>query len=110
MGYDEAREAAARAVFGADGPHTHPWEIQHHARKDEFRTMANAAIDAFLAKISETHAVVPREPTEAMLDAAVTALERHTSETEYSTPRAVWAAMLTQTAPAPATQPDTPAK
>lgn len=38
-----------------------------------FSSFANAAIDAFLGALSETHAVVPREPTEEMVDAGVLA-------------------------------------
>lgn len=51
--YDDAREAAAMAAddyfSGADRAY------------GEHVKCANAAIDAFLAKLSETHAVVPRD-------------------------------------------------
>lgn len=44
---DEATvERVARAIFSEDGPHTHPWEMQHPYRANEFRTMARAAIAA----------------------------------------------------------------
>ena len=39
-------ERVARAIFSEDGPHTHPWEMQHPYRANEFRTMARAAIAA----------------------------------------------------------------
>ena len=61
MSDSKAREAAARAhqkqmgVLGGDP--------------------ANAAIDAYIAALGETHAIVPREPTEAMIFAGI--LERH---------------------------------
>lgn len=69
MSDSKAREAAARAIFVEDGPHTHPWEMQNPYRINEFRTMANAAIDAYIAALGETHAIVPRNPTVAMIRA-----------------------------------------
>ena len=53
------------------------------------------AIDAFLSKLGECgYVIVPREPSEAMLESAVRALEFVTPETEYSNPMGVWRAML----------------
>lgn len=54
---ERAREAAARAIAQAVGK----------IGVDLFRRDANAAIDAYIAALGETHAIVPREPTEAMM-------------------------------------------
>lgn len=40
------------------------------ADRFDLQAIANAAIDAFLGALEKTHAVVPREPTEAMIRAA----------------------------------------
>jgi hypothetical protein len=68
--HERALEAAARAVYNADGPHVHHWDIQHPSRADEFRSLARAAVTAYLAALQETHALVPREATDSMTDAA----------------------------------------
>jgi hypothetical protein len=47
--HERALEAAARAVYNADGPHVHHWDIQHPSRADEFRYLARAAVTAYLA-------------------------------------------------------------
>jgi hypothetical protein len=49
-------------------------------------------IDAFLSKLSETHAIVPREPTEAMVYAGSVVLEPDTNELDVA--RDVWGAMI----------------
>lgn len=91
---ERAREAAARAATDAC-----------LAGEYVSSSVIDAAISAYEAKLGESGLVlVPREPTEAMLDAAVAALERHTSETEYSTPLAVYRAMLAATSPQSTTE------
>lgn len=84
--YDEAREAAFAQVMGSiDMPD------DNTAEYDEW--LFNVAIDAFLAKLSETHAVVPRVATEEMMQAS-----RNVSpsgEWREVIQRA-WAAMLAQ--------------
>lgn len=47
--YDEAREAALGEFVSGD------------RLREDSETSCNAILDAFLAKLSETHAVVPRE-------------------------------------------------
>jgi len=60
---DKAREAAARALsklhIEASLEKGSGWRVAAHRG-------ANAAIDAYLVALGETHAVVPREATEAM--------------------------------------------
>jgi hypothetical protein len=46
--HERALEAAARAVYNADGPHVDHWDIQHPSRADEFRSLARAAVTAYL--------------------------------------------------------------
>jgi len=71
----EAREAGARAYaqqlyMGAGGGFRGPQidsamePLMPGVLKD-----SNGVIDAFLAKLSETHAILPREPTDVMLRA-----------------------------------------
>ena len=68
MSDSKAREAAARALselhIEASLEKGSGWRVA--ARRG-----ANAAIDAYIAALGETHAIVPREPTEAMLEAAI---------------------------------------
>jgi hypothetical protein len=47
--HPRALEAAARAVYNADGPHVHHWDVQHPIRADEFRSLARAAVTAYQA-------------------------------------------------------------
>lgn len=56
----EAREAAFVEVMGSVG-----MPDQNAAEYD--RWLFDAAIDAYLAALSGTHVMVPREPTEAMM-------------------------------------------
>ena len=52
MSDERTVERVARAIFSEDGPHTHPWEMQHPYRANEFRTMARAAIAALQPQVS----------------------------------------------------------
>jgi len=94
---DEAvKEAKAKAIERA----TVAFDHVSRGTQLPFSRVLAAAIGAYEASLAESGLVlVPRKPTEAMLDAAVAALERHTSETEYSTPLAVYRAMLAATSP-----------
>ena len=97
---DEAREAAARAVlhrrikddFWTKRQHedgTQSWAVSHD------QEMANAAIDAFLSKLKETHAIVPREATKEMIIAGIA--ERHgqpVPEAWSLATQSIYAAML----------------
>ena len=58
----DAREAAARALdeYCRRG-------VWGRGASKQSEDEANAAIDAYIAALAETHAIVPREPTEAML-------------------------------------------
>lgn len=58
---ERAREAARNAVMSANGA---PLDERSEA-------IANAAIDAYIAALAETHAIVPREPTAEMISAAI---------------------------------------
>ena len=99
--YDEAREAAARAVerarkesaaahFGHGTEDPEVWKLCRRQDGGEVelfvgpmdkmieamdasiaKDISNAAIDAFLGKLSETHAVVVREGSDAMLIAGI---------------------------------------
>ena len=59
---DKAREAGFEALYPG-GTHR-----QLEANEPDFARF-NAAIDAYLAALGETHAIVPREATDAMIDA-----------------------------------------
>ena len=56
--YDDAREAAVWAFVSED------------RLGEDSETACNAILDAFLGKLSETHAVVPRVATEEMMQAS----------------------------------------
>lgn len=55
------------------------------------RSDGPGAVDKLFAEIGRTHAVVPKEPTEAMLDAGV---RDHRHGQSYEGARETWAAML----------------
>lgn len=84
---ERAREAARNAVMSANGA---PLDERSEA-------IANAAIDAYITAIGETHAIVPREPTEAMAKAGSYQLEPDTNEIDVA--RDVYEAMLNAAAP-----------
>jgi len=92
MDEGEARRIAETAFLHASHTRRDPDAIP--TMHPMVRLQMNAAIDAYLAELRRSFAVVPREPTEEMLEAAVTALSVGTSETEYDTPRTVYAAMI----------------
>lgn len=63
--------------------------------------IASAAIDAYIAALGETHAIVPREPTEAMLRAG-DSLGSYGDERRYLTDDElsdIYRAMLNAAAP-----------
>ena len=60
---------------------------------------SNGVIDAFLAKLSETHAIVPRGPTEAMEQAMLDALERREHYCTDKTVAEVYRAMIAAAEP-----------
>ena len=63
---EEAREEAFEAMFALGNT-----AFQANVCRDH----SDMAIDIFLAKLRETHVIVPREPTDAMIVAGVA--ERH---------------------------------
>lgn len=77
MSGSKAREAAARAIratpcqngdtIGTALYCSPILDVDISELDDVCRTIANTAIDAYIAALGETHAIVPREPTEAML-------------------------------------------
>jgi hypothetical protein len=60
---DDLVERMTRAYWAAPG-HKIPWRAMPTHTRNEYRNGMRAA----LAAIKETHAIVPREPTEAMLE------------------------------------------
>ena len=88
--YDEAREAAFAQVMGSiDMPD------DNTAEYDEW--LFNVAIDAFLAKLSETHAVVPRRHLSALIYTSNMALDKKISMPPPAVERTLEAiAMLAQ--------------
>ena len=59
-------EAAARAIFDR---HYYPAAIRYDTQPEPTKAMWRHKAQAALDAIGETHVVVPREPTEAMIDA-----------------------------------------
>jgi hypothetical protein len=71
--HERALEAAARAMIEATSG---PFEMLDETGKEAARFEARAAVTAYLDALQETHALVPREATEAMQNAAVDEMER----------------------------------
>ena len=97
MSVEKAREMAARANWEAkialfqNGP---PWAEKREIMKDEWRGITNAAIDAFLAELGKTHAIVPREATEEMIDTMATYVEADNAVAAVSATKKCYAATL----------------
>lgn len=97
-------EAAARgmAVAAGDDPdktYAHDMLCTGRDREPLYRweywaPLARAAITAYLG---DTHVVVPREPTEAMLEAGEDTFVSGYTGTPTSSPEDVWKAMLSAT-------------
>ena len=81
---DKAREAA----------HARFWELIDGDDLTDYPLAM--AIDAFVAVLSETHAIVPREASEAMVHSAATTgrLDSEDSFGDDRCAREVWSAML----------------
>ena len=88
-----ALEAAARALIDNDRSISgyHPWHIEL------MLPAARAAVTAYLAALQETHALVPREATEAMLEKAY---GLDVDWRSYASPREVYRAMIDAAPPA----------
>jgi hypothetical protein len=84
--HPRALEAAARALHSIMRPDVDWVDQNYDPRKNDpyltedarnkYRTAARAAVTAYIAALQETHALVPKKPTEAMQNAAVDEMER----------------------------------
>lgn len=118
--YDEAREAAQKCA----SHYTHLGMLTNGDAGATVSEMVDDILSAFLAKLSETHAVVPREPTVDVLNAIlrsavseiavmhatgrINSMEAQTRQ--EAAEREAHRIYRVITSTAPATQPDTPAK
>lgn len=104
MSYDEAREAAARAIHDRYEQITHwvktlgkePRPMETSGIKEVHRLDANAAIDAFLAALkADGYKLVRREATEEMDNATqdFDVYWAYTQDGRPGMPKDVWSAM-----------------
>ena len=93
--YDEAREAAQKCASS----YTHLGMLTNGDAGATVSEMVDDILNAFLGHLSEAHAVVPREPTEAMVRALKDWVEGRCDGQGYAHPD-VWGdayrAMLAQ--------------
>ena len=64
------------------------------ADRFDLQAIANAAIDAYIAALEKTHAVVPREPTEATIKEMSAFFDSETKDTAARLARDIYRAML----------------
>ena len=62
-------EADRQIIGGGEPEWTEYTSSIKLADRFDMQAIANAAIDAYIAALAETHAIVPREPTEAIVKA-----------------------------------------